>query len=137
MKIMIVCSYTFYDKISNIKIELETMGCQVILPNGYNESNFVAKFNYEESFADWVANLRKKSEEKIAKVDAILVLNYAKKGIDNYIGGSTFLEMYDAYRMNKKIFIMNNIPEGILKNEIIGFKPILLEGNLSVIEENS
>ena len=77
------------------------------------------------------------SEETVTKVDALLVLNYTKNGIDNYIGGSTFLEMHDAYRMNKKIFIMNDIPEGFLTEEIIGFKPILLKGNLSIIQETN
>lgn len=133
MKIMIVCSYAFYNKIYNIKTELEKMGHKIFFPNGYDDPNFVAKFNYEEGFAEWTAELREKSEETISKVDAILVLNYTKKGVDNYIGGSTFLEMYDAYRMNKKIFIMNEIPGGILMDSIIGFKPILLKGDLSLI----
>ena len=136
MKIMIVCSYAFYNQIPNIKIELEKMGYQVVLPNGYENPNFIVKSRYEEGFADWIANLRKASEETITKVDALLVLNYTKNGIDNYIGGSTFLEMHDAYRMNKKIFIMNDLPEKLLTEEIIGFKPILLKGNLSGLKEN-
>ena len=134
MKIMIVCSYTFYDKIAEIKKELEKMGHQVFSPNGYNDPNFITNARNEDGFSDWVAGLKRKSEETITKVDALLVLNYTKNGVENYIGGSTFLEMHDAYRMNKKIYIINDLPEGILTDSIIGFKPILLKGNLSIIQ---
>lgn len=75
----------------------------------------------------------KHSEEVISSVDAVLVLNYTKNGIDNYIGGATFLEMYDAFRLGKTIYMMNNIPEGLLKDEIIGFSPVVINGNLDKI----
>ena len=133
---MIVCSYSFYDKIPSIKTELEDMNFEVILPNGYDDPNFITLYREDEGFADWIGMLRKMSLESIEKSDALLVLNYAKKEIDNYIGGSTFLEMNDAYHLNKKIYIMNDIPEGILTDEIIGFKPIVLSGNLSKINQS-
>jgi hypothetical protein len=38
--------------------------------------------------------------------------------------------MYDAFRLGKKIYLYNDIPEGILKDEIIGFSPILIKSNL-------
>ena len=75
----------------------------------------------------------KHSKEVISKVDAVLVLNYTKNGVDNYIGGATFLEMYDAFILEKKIYMMNDIPEGLLKDEIIGFNPIVINGDLSKI----
>jgi hypothetical protein len=66
-------------------------------------------------------------------MDSVLVLNFEKNGQTNYIGGATFLEMYDAFRLGKKIYMFNNIPEGILKDEIIGFNPILINGDLNNI----
>lgn len=36
--------------------------------------------------------------------DGILVLNYDKNGIKNYIGGNTFLEMGFAHVLNQKYF---------------------------------
>ena len=70
-------------------------------------------------------------------MDAVLVLNYDKEknGVvyKNYIGGATFLEMYDAFRMDKKIYMMNPIPDNILYDEIAGFGPVILNGNLSMI----
>lgn len=38
-----------------------------------------------------------------------------KNGQPNYIGGATFLEMYKAWEMDKKIYLFNPIPESLLK----------------------
>ena len=54
----------------------------------------------------------------------------------NYIGGATFLEIYDAFRLNKKIYLYNDIPEGMLYDEIQGFAPIIINGDLSKIKED-
>ena len=56
-----------------------------------------------------------------------------KKLKKNYIGGATFLEIYDAFRLNKKIYLYNDIPEGMLYDEIQGFAPIIINGDLSKI----
>ena len=37
----------------------------------------------------------KMSEERIATMDAVLTLNFDKNGKKNYIGGATFIEIYD------------------------------------------
>tara|TARA_B100002049_G_C15884478_1_gene293067 strand:+ start:295 stop:504 length:210 start_codon:yes stop_codon:yes gene_type:complete len=58
------------------------------------------------------------------------VLNFAKNGQENYIGGATFLEMYDAFRLGKKIFIYNDIPGSMFGDEIKGFGPVLLQQDL-------
>lgn len=69
---------------------------------------------------------------------AVLVLNYDKnkdgKIYKNYIGGATFLEMYDAFRLGKKIFLMNDVPDGMLFDEIEGFNPIILKGNIDLVK---
>ncbi|MEI6835838.1 MAG: hypothetical protein WCK59_03310 [Candidatus Falkowbacteria bacterium] len=73
----------------------------------------------------------------IKNSDAILVLNLTKKGIDNYIGGSTLMEMGFAYGHDKKIFLYNQIPERSERihyvDEIIDMKPIALNGDLEKI----
>jgi hypothetical protein len=81
----------------------------------------------------WKASMLRQSDRVILGCDAVLVLNFEKDGQSNYIGGATFLEMYDAFRANKKIFLYNAIPEGILTDEIIGFGPILIGGDLAMI----
>ena len=82
----------------------------------------------------------KKSEETISKMDAVLVLNLDKekdgKLYQNYIGGATFLEMYDAFRLGKTIYLYNDIPKGMLFDEIEGFAPVIINGNLDLIQQN-
>lgn len=75
----------------------------------------------------------KHSTKVIENNDAVLVLNLKKDGVENYIGGATFLEMYDAFRLNKKIFLWNDIPEGTLRDEIIGFNPVVINSDLSKV----
>ncbi len=80
--------------------------------------------------AAWKAQMFRQSAEVIEKIDAVFVLNFEKNGIKNYIGGGTFLEMYDAFRLGKKIFLYHAVPEGILHDEILGFDPVILNGDL-------
>jgi len=66
--------------------------------------------------------------------DAVLVLNLDKNGVENYIGGNTFLEMGFAHILGQKIFLYNPVPEiPHYKTEIIAMKPIVINGDLSII----
>lgn len=67
--------------------------------------------------------------------DAVLVANYDKHGIKNYIGGNTFLEIGFAHVLNQKIFTLNPIPDmPYYKSEIVAMKPIVTDGDLSLIQ---
>ena len=76
----------------------------------------------------------KHSTGVIEAQDAVLVLNFEKNGMENYIGGATFLEMYDAFRLGKKMYLYHPVPEGILRDEIVGFHPILIDEHLELIQ---
>ena len=66
--------------------------------------------------------------------DAILVANYDKHNIANYIGGNTFLEMGFAHVLDQHIFLLNPIPEmPFYKSEIIAMKPKVIDGDLSKV----
>lgn len=135
MKIFIICSKAFYDKIPEIKNELEKTGHEITLPNCFDDPGTESRYRdlgFEEH-SKWKSSMIKHSEDMIKNQDAVLVLNFEKHGIKNYIGGATFLEMYDAFRLGKKIYLFNDIPEGILKDEIIGFNPILINADLSKV----
>ena len=136
MKILIICSKRFYERIPNIKKVLENNGHIVFLPNCYDEPDTETKmWNLgKEKHQEFKAKMYKQSEETISKMDAVLVLNFDKDDNRNYIGGATFLEMYDAFRLNKKIYLYNNIPEGMLYDEIEGFNPIIINGSLEKIK---
>ena len=142
MKILIICSKRFYGNIPNIKNDLEQKNIQVFLPNCYDDPKTEEKmWNLgREKHQEFKAQMYKQSEKTIKNMDAVLVLNFDKitdeKIEKNYIGGATFLEIYDAFRMNKKIYLYNDIPEGMLYDEIQGFAPIIINGDLSKIKED-
>jgi len=66
--------------------------------------------------------------------DAVLVLNLDKRGIKNYIGGSTLMEIGFAHVLNQKIFLYNPIPDiPYYKSEIEAVAPVIINGDLSKI----
>jgi len=139
MKIFVICSKKFYNKIEKIKDKLENMGHEIYLPNCYDAPDTEAKMKTlgKEKHQKFKEQMYKQSEEIIKSVNAVLVLNFDKekdgKILKNYIGGATFLEMYDAFRFNKKIYLLSDIPVGILTDEIEGFNPIIINGNIDLI----
>ena len=140
MKILVICSKKFYSKIEEVKKDLEKRDIEVFLPNCYDDPTAEQKawdLGVEEH-QKFKAKMYKQSEDTIKKMDAVLVLNLDKekdgKILKNYIGGATFLEMYDAFRLGKKIYLYNDIPEGMLYDEIEGFGPIIINGNLKQIK---
>lgn len=71
---------------------------------------------------------------KIDDSDCILVTNYEKKGVENYIGGNTFLEMGYAYGTGKQIFVLNELPKtSAYKEEMLGMQPTILESDITKI----
>ena len=136
MKILVICSKAFYDRIEPIKEKLEEMGHEIELPNSYYTPN-AEKESWSkgvEAHSEFKSRMFRMSVERIKEMDAVLTLNYEKNGKKDYIGGSTFLELYEAFMNNKKIFLYNDIPEGILYDEISGFSPIVIHGNLDLVK---
>ena len=69
--------------------------------------------------------------------DALVVANYDKHGIKNYIGGNAFLEMGFAHVLGQQIYLMNPIPKmPHYETEIIAMQPIILNGDLSKIKDS-
>lgn len=140
MKILIICSKKFYSKIEEVKKILEEKNNEVFLPNCYDDPTTEQKMwdLGKEEHQKFKAKMYKQSEETISKMDAVLVLNLDKEKegeiFKNYIGGATFLEMYDAFRLGKKLYLYNDIPNGMLFDEIEGFGPIVIKGDLNLIK---
>ncbi len=132
MRIFLICSKVFYDKVPAIQKELETAGHEVVLPNCFDDPGTEARYKETSAVehAKWKGEMLRHSTDVIENSDAVLVLNFDKNGMKNYIGGATFLEMYDAFRLGKKIFLYRNVPEGMLEDEILGFEPIILNERL-------
>lgn len=146
MKITICGTIAFYDEMLKTKKELEELGHEVKLPpseiRGDNGKMIPIKEYYErrKSETDETSWIWDKKEEamrmhfdKVERSDAILVLNYDKKGIAGYIGANTLLEMGLAFYLRKRIFLLNNIPEIDYKEEILGMRPAVIGGELAKI----
>lgn len=147
MIITICSSVDFSPRLIEIKEELERMNHQVNIPY-FTQKIIDGEISYEEYMeakekdgGDILLreaqsmDMIKRYWDFIRNSDAILVLNLNKKGIDNYIGGSTLMEMGFAYGHGKKIFLFNPIPlrsERIhYVDEIMDMKPTVINADLT------
>jgi len=140
--ITICSSANFYKQAVDIQTQIEKLGYIVLIPATAERMKKSGDFevsHYKIWFAD-AKNYRKKTElmrghfAKIAKGDAILVLNFKKRGVENYIGGNVLMEMALAFYLKKPIYILNEIPkESAFLEEIIGLNPIVLHGKINRI----
>ena len=63
-----------------------------------------------------------------------VIMEIEKKGIKNYVGGNALIEMGQAYVNNKKIFLLNDIPQDLSYTaEIECMDPICLKGDLRTL----
>ena len=141
MKITICSSAFFTKECYEIKKRLEQENHLVFIwspeigvnGNSVSMKDFHAmrKNNLTEDLLKLKKSLIDEHIERIKNSDAVLILNFDKKGIKNYIGGNTFLEMGFAYVLGKKIFLLNPIPEINYKEEIEAMRPIVLYGDLN------
>ncbi len=150
MKITLCGSIAFYDKMLDAKKKLEEFGHVVDLPPSEvqdENGNTISVQKYYDlrkdnsnvsSASSWIWDKKlqaiKEHFNKVAWADAILVLNCNKHNIEGYIGANTLMEMGLALYLNKKIYLLNKIPEMSYKEEILGMKPIVLNGDLGSIK---
>ncbi|MBU4332692.1 hypothetical protein KKD20_06290 [Patescibacteria group bacterium] len=118
---------------------LVSQGHQVFLPefvedivSGKQDINKIKEYA-EHADLKIEHNLIRKHWEKMKQSDATLVLNHDRKGVKNYIGGNTFLEMGFAHVLNLPIYLINPIPEMAYSDEIKAMEPIVLDGDLGRI----
>jgi predicted RNA-binding protein with PUA domain len=133
MKIAIVGSMNFAKEMLNIKKKLEEQKHIVIVPKNIemHANNSIKIENIKEKIEE---NLIRHYFEEIKNWDSILVLNKDKNNIKNYIGGNCLIEMAFAHVLNKKIFLLNSIPEMTYKDEIEAMQPIILNNNLEKVK---
>lgn len=104
-KIFIICSKKFYGNILEIKENLEKR-FEIYLPNCYDDPSIEERHHNLgiKEHSEFKSKIFKQSEALISKMDAVLVLNFDKNNLKNYIGGPTFLKMDDAFGLGKDIY---------------------------------
>ena len=151
MSTITICgSIAFLPEMKNIQSQLEKLNHTVYIPeiklkdesgSPVTLEEFYVLRNLDENKNDsnsWIWDRKNDAIlehfNKIKNSDSILVLNYKKNKIENYIGANTFLEMGIALHLNKQIYLLNNIPNQSNKEELLGLKPILINNNLKLIK---
>lgn len=68
--------------------------------------------------------------------DAVLVLNYDKNGVENYVGGNTLMEIGFAHVLDQDVYLLNDVPDmDYCKSEIEAVKPTIIHGDLTRIKD--
>ncbi len=141
MKIYVLGSNSFMHKMVETTDKLLELGVDAFIHPDYRQ---LVKGERKEQIKQWEAGekARVKIENDyfrqhyahILESDGILVINERKNDIDNYIGGNVLIEMGQSYVNDKKIFLLNNIPDNLsYSDEIKALQPICLNGDLSKI----
>lgn len=136
MKIIICGSITAAKEIIEIQKSLKAAGHKVEIPHGVKHKKFWDRTELPsgEKAQDKIKNdLIRGYYEKIKLYDVVLVVNVDKRGVKNYIGGNTFLEMGFAHVLNKKLYCLNPLPELSYTAELAAMQPIILNGDLTKI----
>jgi len=141
MKITLCGSVKFAEELVEIYHKLEELGHQPMMHEkmfGIADGTATTiiegiekdhgKLKRQEGFIKWWYNCIKNS-------DAILVCNFDKNGIKNYIGGNVLMEIGFAHVNDKKVFLLNPIPDSVsYTDEIKAMVDVVLNGDLSKIK---
>lgn len=136
MKIAIISSVTFANEVIEIKKELEKLGHTVEAPHNfhlYANGTFAPETRSESTENKIKDDLIRQYFKIIGESDAILAVNKDKHGIKNYIGGNTFLEIGFAHVLNKKIFLLNPVPDVLYSDEILAMENVVINNDLTKI----
>ena len=137
MKIGIIGSMQYTEKMIEARDELIKHGHDTFVTN--LASPFIGKTDEEKE----VIKLHQKHNLDAIRefwrlmqgADAVLVMNFDKHGIQNYIGGNTLMEIGFAHVLNQRIFLYHPIPEmPYCKSEIEAVKPVIINEDLSLIK---
>jgi hypoxanthine phosphoribosyltransferase len=139
MRIGIVGSMHYTEKMIEVQNELIRLGHDAFLSG--LAAPFIGKSDEEK---ESIKISQKLNDDAIREFwrhmqdgDAILVLNLERHGIPNYIGGNTLMEIGFAHVLDQKIFLLNPIPDiPYYKSEVEAVRPIILDGDLSKIEQD-
>lgn len=137
MNIMIAASSVFVKEMVQYKEKLEKLGHKNNLHEHYiaqangQMKDLVTRMGREHGSVKKEYDYIRYHFNEIKQSDAILVLNFDKNGIKNYIGANTFLEIGYAHVLNKRIYLLNEMPEqAYIKDELEAMDIVVINGDL-------
>ncbi len=140
MKVTICGSVKFAKEIVSIYNQLRDLGHEPLMHKcmfgiaDETEKELINEIAHDHGEAKRKHGFIKWWHDCIKNSDAILVCNFDKNGIKNYIGGNTLLEIGFAHVNDKKVFLLNPIPEEIpYSDEIKAMVDVVLNGDLTKI----
>lgn len=100
---------------------------KVILPELTRYQHIRDEDGNDELFTQIKNRLTDENISNVEAADVLLILNYTHRGIENYVGGNSFLEMVIAYYLHKPIFLLNDIPSAMpYTEEIKALYPVII-----------
>jgi hypothetical protein len=138
MKIMICGSMHFAKEMLEAQKILEELGHEAMIPCDTHECLSSPELNMDLEYC--IANQVDKVDfNKIASSDAVLVLNHPKNGLSGYVGGAVLMEIGLARHLDKKIFVLHDLPSMDDLRYVLEIKltqPIILGGDIRKINHH-
>ncbi len=142
-KTVVICSSaSFYKHVNEIADELRGLGFNVEVPvtaermkkeNNYDIKHLKTWYDRPED-ANLKHNLAMTHFKKVARGDAILIVNDDKPGQPTYIGPNATMEWGLAYYLNKPVFLMYPVAKGHNHyEEMVGMSTVI-NGDLGKIK---
>ena len=111
MKKIVLCgSKKFIPKFFELETELKKMGANVVVPR------------------EFIVDMPKK------EVDALLIVNESKNGLENYIGANGFAELAFGFYKGRKVFLLNDIYTPF-EEELVAWDVVPLKGDLEIVKK--
>lgn len=116
--------------------ELRASGLTVSTPALTEESIDWANLP-EEEVVERKGRFVRRHFANIALAKSVLVCNYEKNGIANYVGTNSHMEMTAGFVYEKPLFLLNPVPFQDSREEVLALEPTVLNGDLSLLTERA
>lgn len=141
MSTIVICSSAnFYEQVVAAESQLIKLGFDVVIPKTARAMKEAGDYTVSKTWYDNADDYTKKADlmrthfQEIERGDIVLIANYEKHGVANYIGPNVLMEMGIAFYFNKPIYILNELPDNSpFEEELKGFLPTILHGKLDQI----
>jgi hypothetical protein len=137
MKIVVCGSMKLSKRMIEVGNQLSSLGHFFTLPRFVDEYSRLGsqdKMHSEASQNKINHDLIRGYYQEIMHGDAVLVVNEHLNYLEGYIGGNSFLEMGFAHVLDKRIYLMRQIPYVSYRDEILAMNPIVINGDLTKIK---